>query len=131
MPASFFGIAVGPLALANAWRVAARIWPMPHGIVDALTFVALAVWVAVLAAYARKWLVQRAEAQAEWRHPLQSSFVALGPVSSLIAAGALLNYSRAAALAVFAIAVVAQLLIGMQLHGRLWQGGRHPELTTP
>jgi tellurite resistance protein len=131
MPASFFGIAVGSLALANAWRVAARIWHVPAGVVDTLTFAALAVWVIVLAAYVRKWYAQRSQARAEWRHPLQSSFVALGPVSSLLAANALLNYSRTAALAVFALAAVAQLALGIHLQGRFWQGGRNPELTTP
>ena len=29
MPAAFFGIAVGALALANAWRVGVRIWHLP------------------------------------------------------------------------------------------------------
>ncbi|BEU24420.1 dicarboxylate transporter/tellurite-resistance protein TehA [Paraburkholderia sp. 22B1P] len=131
MPASFFGIAVGPLALANAWRVAARIWPMPAGIVDTLTFVALAVWVIVLAAYARKWFVQRSQARAEWEHPVQSSFVALGPTASLLASMALGNYSHTAGLAVFAVAAVTQLVVGVHLQGRIWQGGRNPELTTP
>ena len=131
MPASFFGIAVGSLALGNAWRVAARIWPVPAGVADVLTFTALAVWVVVLAAYARKWYAQRSQARDEWQHPLQSSFTALGPVSSLLAANALLAYSHAAALVVFAIAVVAQLALGIHLHGRFWQGGRSPELTTP
>jgi len=131
MPASFFGIAVGSLALANAWRVAARIWDVPHGIVDTLTIAALAVWVIVLAAYARKWVVQRAQAQAEWQHPLQSSFIALGPTSSLLAALALANYSHTAGLVVFAVAVVVQLAVGVHLQGRIWQGGRNPELTTP
>jgi len=131
IPAAFFGIAVGFLALANAWRVAARIWPVPAGIVDVLTFVALGVWIVVLAAYARKWLVQRAQAQAEWRHPLQSSFMALGPVASLLAASALNNYAHVAALTVFVLAAGAQLVLGIQLQSRYWQGGRDPELTTP
>ncbi|MEM5343559.1 dicarboxylate transporter/tellurite-resistance protein TehA [Paraburkholderia azotifigens] len=131
IPASFFGIAVGSLALANAWRVAAHIWHVPAGIVDTLTFAALAVWVIVLAAYVRKWYGQRSQARAEWQHPLQSSFVALGPVSSLLAANVLLNYSRTAALVVFALAAVAQLALGVHLQGRFWQGGRNPELTTP
>jgi tellurite resistance protein len=131
MPAAFFGIAVGFLALANAWRVAARIWPVPAGIVDVLTFVALGVWIVVLAAYARKWLVQRAQAQAEWRHPLQSSFMALGPVASLLAASALNNYAHVAALTVFVLAAGAQLALGIYLQSRYWQGGRDPELTTP
>jgi tellurite resistance protein len=131
MPASFYGIAVVSQALANARRVAARIWHVPPREVDTLTVAALAVWVIVLAAYARKWYAQRSQARGEWQHPVQSSFVALGPVSSLLAANALLNYSHAAGLAVFALAAVAQLALGIHLQGRLWQGGRTPELTTP
>ena len=34
MPVAFFGIAVGALALAGAWRAAARVWPVPHGVPD-------------------------------------------------------------------------------------------------
>lgn len=133
MPVAFFGIAVGSLALANAWRVAARIWPavVPTDVADLATLVALAVWLFVSAGYAHKWLEHREEAAAELRHPLQSSFAALGPVSFLLAAQALMHYSHAAALAVFALAVVSQLALGMFLHGRLWQGGRQPELVTP
>lgn len=131
MPASFFGIAVGALALANAWRVAARVCHLPADPVDALTLAALAVWVIVLAAYARKWIVQRSEAQAEWQHPVQAAFVALAPTSSMLASLALMNYSHTAALAVFGLSVIAQLAVGIHLQGRFWQGGRNPELTTP
>jgi tellurite resistance protein len=131
MPAAFFGIAVGALAMANAWRVAERIWHMPVAAASLLTLAALAVWVAVLAGYARKWLVHREAALAELHHPVQSSFVALGPVSSLLAAQALMHYSRPLALAVFVVAAAAALAIGIYLHGRFWQGGRNAELTTP
>ncbi|WP_109484206.1 dicarboxylate transporter/tellurite-resistance protein TehA [Paraburkholderia sp. C35] len=131
MPASFFGIAVGALALANAWRVAARIWTVPSEIVDVLTIGALVVWAIVLVSYARKWLLQREQAQAEWQHPVQSSFIALGATSSLLAAMALANYSHTAGLVVFVVSTVVQLAVGVHLQGRIWQGGRNPELTTP
>ncbi|MGF6753623.1 dicarboxylate transporter/tellurite-resistance protein TehA [Paraburkholderia sp. GAS42] len=131
MPVAFFGIAVGSLALVNAWRVAARLWPVPEAVVDVLTFAAIATWLVILLTYARKWLLHRAEAQAEMRHPVQSSFAALGPVSSMLAAIALISYDRPVALALFGVAVVAQLALGVFLQGRLWQGGRPPELVTP
>lgn len=131
IPVSYFGIAVGTLALANAWRVASRIWPLPHVMADALTFAGLAVWFALLAGYAHKWLRHRVEALDEMRHPVQSSFAALGPVSSLLAAMALLAYVPLLAWAVFALALAAQLALGLYLYGRFWQGGRKPELTTP
>jgi tellurite resistance protein len=131
MPVAFFGIAVGSLALVNAWRLAAKLWPVPGALVDGFTFAALATWLVILLTYAHKWLRHRAAAQAEMQHPVQSSFAALGPVSSMLAALVLANYDRPVALALFGVAVVAQLTLGVFLHGRLWQGGRPPELVTP
>jgi len=131
IPASFFGIAVGVLALGNAWRVAAPLWQLPQDIARFVTWSGIAVWLAVLALYAHKWLRHGADARAEMAHPVQSSFTALGPVASMLAAMALLPYSRPVALAVFALAVTGQLALGLWLYGRMWQGGRKPELVTP
>jgi Tellurite resistance protein and related permeases len=130
IPVSFFGIAVGALAFANLWRVAIRVWHLPTIAGDVLSVAALAVWVVVLLAYGHKWLTHVAEARAEMKHPVQSSFAALVPVSSLLAAQILQPYAHSVALAVFGVAVVAQLVLGVYLHGRLWQGGRKPELIT-
>ena len=130
IPVSFFGIAVGALAFANLWRVAIRVWHLPTIAGDVLSVAALAVWVVVLLAYGHKWLTHAAEARAEMQHPVQSSFAALVPVSSLLAAQILQPYAHSAALALFGVAVVAQLVLGVYLHGRLWQGGRKPELIT-
>jgi tellurite resistance protein len=38
---------------------------------------------------------------------------------------------RTLALGLFGVAALAQLALGVYLHGRLWQGGRKPELITP
>ncbi|MFM0431077.1 dicarboxylate transporter/tellurite-resistance protein TehA [Paraburkholderia aspalathi] len=130
IPVSFFGIAVGALAFANLWRMAIRVWHLPTIAGDVLSVAALAVWVVVLLAYGHKWLTHAAEARAEMQHPVQSSFAALGPVSSLLAAQILQTYAHSVALALFSVAVVAQLVLGVYLHGRLWQGGRKPELIT-
>ncbi len=131
IPVAFFGIAVGALAFANLWRVAIRLWHLPAAIGGLMTVAALVVWLVVLAAYGQKWLTHGAEARAEMQHPVQSSFAALGPVSSLLAAQLLQPYAHTLALALFGVAVVAQLALGVYLHGRLWQGGRQPELVTP
>lgn len=131
IPVAFFGIAVGALALANLWRVAIRLWHLPAAVGSVMTVAALVVWLVILAAYAQKWLTHAAEARAEMQHPVQSSFAALGPVSSLLAAQLLQPYAHTVALALFGAAVVAQLALGVYLHGRLWQGGRNPELVTP
>ncbi|MFL9855482.1 dicarboxylate transporter/tellurite-resistance protein TehA [Paraburkholderia madseniana] len=131
IPVSFFGIAVGALAFANLWRVAIRVWHLPTIAGDVFSVAALVVWLVVLLAYGHKWLTHAAEARAEMQHPVQSSFAALGPVSSLLAAQLLQPYAHSVALALFGVAVVAQLVLGVYLHGRLWQGGRKPELITP
>jgi tellurite resistance protein len=130
IPVSFFGIAVGALALANAWQVAVRIWKLPPELADAFSFVGLAVWATISVLYARKWQVHRAAALDEFHHPVQSAFAALVPVSSMLAAIALLPYARGAAMVVFAVSVAGQLGLGIWLYGRFWQGGGKPELVT-
>jgi tellurite resistance protein len=131
IPVSFFGIAVGVLALGNAWRVATPLWHLPPDMARFVTWSGIAVWLAVLALYAHKWLRHADDALAEMNHPVQSSFAALGPVASMLAAMALLPYARPVALAVFAAAVAGQLALGLWLYGRMWQGGRKAELITP
>jgi tellurite resistance protein len=131
VPVAFFGIAVGALAFANLWRVAIRVWHLPAVAGTLLTVAALAVWVVVLLAYGHKWLTRTADARAEMAHPVQSSFAALGPVSTLLAAVLLQPYAHTLALTLFGVATVAQLALGAYLHGKLWQGGRKPELITP
>ena len=131
IPASFFGIAVGLLAFANTWHVGVRLWHLPAEVAQALTLSGLAVWAVLLVLYARNWLTRRAEAVAELQHPLQSAFVALVPVSSMLAAMALIPFSRDGAMALFVVALAAQLALGLWLNGRMWMGGRPPELVTP
>lgn len=131
MPAGFFGIAVGTLALSGAWRAAVKLWQIPSSAATLVTVVALAVWAVVMALYAYKWIAHREAARTEWQHEAQSSFVALGPVSTMLAAQALKLWSHDLGLALFVAGAVAQLAVGVALHGRLWQGGRNAELVTP
>ncbi|MBW8756677.1 MAG: dicarboxylate transporter/tellurite-resistance protein TehA [Burkholderiales bacterium] len=131
VPVSFFSIPVGLLAFANTWHVGVRLWHLSADVAQAFTLAGLAVWVALLALYARKWFVQRAEAVAELRHPLQSAFAALLPVSSMLASVALIPFSRGVATGLFVVAFAGQLALGLALNGRLWTGGRPPELVTP
>ena len=131
VPVSFFSMPVGLLAFANTWHVGARLWHFPGDVAQALTLAGLAVWALLLALYAHKWVAHRAQAVAEVQHPLQSSFAALVPVSSMLAATALIPWSRDVAIGLFVVALAAQLGVGLWLNGRLWMGGRPPELVTP
>ena len=131
VPLSFFSIAVGLLAFANTWRIGVRLWGLPADVAQALTFAGLATWAVLLVLYARKWFTHRADALAELRHPVQSAFAALVPVASLLAAVALLPFARELATAVVVLALAGQLALGLALNGRMWMGGRAPELVTP
>lgn len=131
VPVSFFSMPVGLLAFAGTWQVGARLWHLRVDVAQALSLSGLAVWALLLALYAWKWIAHRADAVAELRHPLQSSFAALVPVSSMLAAVALIPWSREFAIGLFAAALVAQLGVGLWLNGRMWMGGRPPELVTP
>jgi len=131
VPLSFFSIPVGLLAFANTWHVGARLWHLPADVATALTLAGLATWVVLLALYAHKWLARRADAVAELQHPLQSSFAALLPVASMLAAAAIIPWAREFAQALFVVTVAFQLAVGLWLNGRMWMGGRPPELVTP
>ena len=131
VPASSFSIPVGLLAFGGTWHVGARLWHLPDDVAQAFTLGGLAVWAGLLALYARKWIVQRAAAAAELQHPVLSAFTALVPVSSMLAAVALIPFSRDVATGVFVLALAGQLALGLTLNGRLWMGGRPPELVTP
>lgn len=131
VPVSFFSIPVGLLAFAGTWHVAVRLWHLPEDIAQAFTLAGLATWAGLLALYAHKWIAHRADAIVELQHPLQSAFAALVPVSSMLAAVTMIPFSREGAMGVFVVALVAQLALGLALNGRMWMGGRPPELVTP
>jgi tellurite resistance protein len=131
VPLSYFGIPVGLLAFAGTWHVGARLWHLPAGVATALSLSGLAAWLLLLGLYAHKWLAHRAEAVAELGHPLQSTFAALLPVASMLAAAALIPWARGLAQALFVVTLALQLAVGLWLNGRMWMGGRPQELVTP
>jgi tellurite resistance protein len=131
IPASLFGIPVGVLGLANAWNVGARIWHLPPIVGAALAAAGSAVWLVLLVLYVQKWLRHRAEAQREAHDPVQSSFVALLFVSTMLVSADAAEVSRQAAAVLFGISAAAQLALGVWLLGRTWQGGHGADFPTP
>ena len=131
IPLSFFSIAVGLLAFGNTWRVGVRLWHLPGDVAQALTLAGLATWAVLLVVVASQWFTHRAESIAEFQHPVQSAFAALVPVASMLAAIALLPFSRTLATVVVVPAMAGQLAVGLALNGRSWMGGRPPEFVTP
>jgi tellurite resistance protein len=92
---------------------------------------AVAVWFVLLLLYVSKWLWAREDALAEFGHPVLCCFIGLVPVSTVLVALAILPYSHAIAVPLFVIGAIGQLSFGVYRSGRLWMGGRKPEMTTP
>jgi tellurite resistance protein len=124
VPASLFGIPVGLLGLAGAWHVGARIWKLPSILGDIISVAGGIVWLILVAMYAHKWYRHRPAAKREARDPVQSSFVSLGLISTMLVSISVLQLSRDVAVALFAVSLAGQLALGAWLVGRAWQGGQ-------
>jgi tellurite resistance protein len=131
IPASFFGIVLGVIALGSDWRAAAELWNLPRGVGEAIMLLGVAIWGLLVAMYAAKWAWHRDDALAEAAHPIQCCFIGLVPVSTLLVSTALLPYSRAAAIGLFALGATGSVAFSVWRHGGLWKGGRDPSTTTP
>lgn len=129
-PASFFGMPLGVLGLGLAWRSAVRLWPLPPLIAEAVLAAGALLWCLLALRYAEKWLRSPDEARAEFEHPVQCCFVGLAPVGASLAGLAVLPYSRALAVASFAVGASGTLAFALYRTGRLWRGGRDVETTT-
>lgn len=127
MPVSFFSMAVGTLAWGQSWQAAALVWPLPAWLVNLASAWGLLVWLVLLAAYAHKTWAQPQTVRDEFNHPVQSALTALLPVSSLLAAITLKPWLPDWAHGLLVLALLAQLVLGLWLTGRFWQGGRAPE----
>lgn len=128
---SLFGMPVGILGLAGAWSVGARIWQLPLAYAIGIGIFGVTVWLVLLVLYACKWHWYRAEALKEFRDPVQSSFVALVLISTMLASGQILQVSRPAGMALLGVSIVAQFALGIWLLGKVWQGGQGADFVTP
>ena len=131
VPASFFGMILGLAGLGSCWRVAAKLWSLPTWIGEAVMLLAVAIWLVLLLLYVGKWLWARADALAEFEHPVFCCFIGLVPVSTVFVALAIAPYSREIAVALFIVGTVGQLSFGVYRSGQLWMGGSKPETITP
>jgi tellurite resistance protein len=128
---SLFGMPVGILGLAGAWNVGARIWGLPSAVGSGIGFFGVAVWLGLLVLYACKWWLCRADAMKEFLDPVQSSFVSLVLISTMLASGPILQVSPAVGTVLFGVSVVIQFALGVWLLGRMWQGGHGADFATP
>lgn len=131
IPASFFSIILGLVGLGDCWRVAHHAWGLPHWAGETIMFAAFGIWLLLLGLYITKWIWQRNEAIAEWRHPFQSCFVGLSGVSTALAAVAIAPYLHELAVVLFGVGALAQLLYGLLFTGRYLQGNSELSMISP
>jgi len=131
IPASFFGIVLGLVGLGDCWRVAHKAWDLPQVIGEIIMITGFVMWVVLILLYLAKWAWHRQEALAEWRHPVQSCFVGLSGVATILAGIAIAPYATTFATALFAIGAVVQLAYGVRFTSVLWMGGRDEATVSP
>ncbi|MBC7841571.1 MAG: dicarboxylate transporter/tellurite-resistance protein TehA [Gemmatimonadaceae bacterium] len=130
-PVALFAIAAGLFGLGNAWRAASSLWGMPVIVGESVMAMAILAWLAVSALYAAKWIWAREAARGEWNHPVQCCFVALSPLTTMLAALAVHRYAPDPARTLFWLGASAQISFMIYRVGTLWYGGRDPLSTTP
>lgn len=131
VPVSFFGVVLGLIGLGSSWRAASRLWEV-HWLPGELVMLAGAlVWAVVLALYLAKWVFAPEEAVAEARHPIQSCYVGLAGVATMMVSMAVLPHSRLAAEALFLAGLGFTVGFAAWRTGGLWMGDRSPEAVTP
>ena len=127
VPVSFFSMAVGTLAWGQSWQAAAGVWPLPTWVVTLASALGVVLWLVLLAAYVHQTGAQPQAVLDEFKHPEQSAMTALLPVSGLLVAITLKPWLPEWAHGLLVLALLAQLVLGLWLTGRFWQGGRAPE----
>ena len=131
IPASFFGIVVGTLALSTVWLIAEKIWFHTAIMSTALAVFGVSLWTFLVIRYALKWILQRSAAITEINHPLQSNLAALGPVSTMLVSMAVLKWSTEIAMTILVLGLLWQFILSLHVHGRFWQGGKNHAQITP
>jgi len=131
IPASFFGMVLGLVGMGDCWRLAHKAWDMPEVIGLVVMLSAFVVWVVLLVLYVGKWIWAREEAIAEMRHPVQSCFVGLSGVATMLAAVAIGPQAHELAVVLFFVGAIAQLAYGVYFTGGLWMGDRDLGTATP
>lgn len=130
VPVSFFSMVLGLAGLGNTWRVAHRVWSLPSCIGEVINAVAATVWAVLLILYLLKWVFARQHAVDELQHPIDCSFIGLIGVATMLVAGVVAPYWRAAALGLFGAGAIFSLAYAVWQTGSLWQDDRHHGATT-
>lgn len=131
VPVSFFGMVLGLAGLGGSWRAAHAVWGVPAVIGEAIMLAGALVWVSVLGLYVLKWMVARPLAREELSHPVQSGFVGLAGVATLLISIGAAPYARDVAVGLLLAGAAFTIGFGIWRTGGLWRGERDLAAATP
>lgn len=109
-PVTFFAIVMGLAGFTLAWLRAHVALGAPAAIGEALFWVSLAVYAAVLATYLAKWARYPAAVRDEVSHPIRLAFVPTASIGLLLIAAAGREIAPGLATALWWVGVAAQLV---------------------
>jgi tellurite resistance protein len=140
LPPGLFAIPLGLIGLAATWGRLGQADPgaraLGAGLHTVLAALGLAVWALLCVLWLLKLLRHPEQVRGLWGHPLQGSFLALAPVSSLlvVAVAAPATHHAPLLLALHMLVLLAlalQLSIAWRVVAQLTTGRIGPELVTP
>jgi tellurite resistance protein len=140
LPPGLFAIPLGLIGLSGSWgRLAqadAASAPFSAMVQSALLASGIGIWVLLTVLWSLKLLRHPQQVRGLWGHPLQGSFLALGPVSALLVVAVAAPLAAHTALlttlqVLVALALALQLSIAWQVVAQLTTGRIGPELVTP
>lgn len=130
-PVNYFGVALGTLALALAWRYGSGLGLVSHWAADTLGIFALVCWLILLASYILRWAFDQEATKAECQNMILCCFVSLIPVTAIEGASVLMPYSTQLAWVIAIAGIVGQLAFAAYRTPHLWMGNHTPAATTP
>ena len=81
---------LGIAGMGTAWRIAAKLWPVPGFVGETLMALAGLVWMALSLAFIAKWLWFRPAALAEVGDPVQCCYISLFPATTMLMGAAIM-----------------------------------------
>lgn len=131
IPVSYFGMALGTLALGLAWRYGATIGVAPVWAGETVSAFGVLVWLILMAAHAVKLLRYRSEIIADWQNSIVVCFISLIPITTILAGIVALPYAHMLGKVMIVAAVLVQLAFSACYVGRLWRGTHEFKATIP
>jgi tellurite resistance protein len=114
---NLFSVPFGIAGLAVVWRLMAAVYGTPLGVTDALSLIAAAVWLALLAGMVRRWTSVPGSLAAEVRDPVYSPFVGLPAIVGMLLAIGLEPHAPGVAKVVFLVSLAVTIAFGGWITG--------------